>query len=297
MPPIPGGDGGSIPTRRCLVKPRHHTIIKNPHDDNVNQYGYCQHSANKLKRPIVASRIGKLYNKDAVIEYLLDRGAGGNETADGIAMGINSLKDIYDVKVTDNPEFANFNVEASDSSTFFPFMCEITKAEMNGTQRFVFGTKCKTVISEKALMECNKNLLPKIKMVRKDGELHSLYNPEIEDQLEDPMTSKPFGRPILLYPVTPAEIARAQDFQLSSRKRKKSKKSKTDDCKKPKQNPAVSTINMPSVKKITNDVGGDLSKSKQIDAYRKLKLIGDTSNLKDNSATAKLFSYSRPYFK
>merc|ERR1712198_46845 len=67
-----GGDGGSIPTRRCLVKQKERKAVENPHAKRTSQNGYCQLSAQKLRKPIIASRQGKLYNREAVINHLLD---------------------------------------------------------------------------------------------------------------------------------------------------------------------------------------------------------------------------------
>ena len=67
-----GGDGGSIPTRRCLVKQKPKKYKQNPTDARKSQNNFCQLSAVGLKKPIIASRLGKLYNKDAVLNHLID---------------------------------------------------------------------------------------------------------------------------------------------------------------------------------------------------------------------------------
>ena len=156
-----GGDGGDIPRRSDLVKNPVKHRIKNPRNQNIGRYGHCQLSSEKLKRPVVASKLGRLYNKDVIIEYLLDRGGGKEE--DPRVEGINSLKDVFELKIYDNPEFGketDQNVNDS-SSTYFPFMCQTTMMEMNGTQKFVFGLESKTLVSEKALREANKEMFPK----------------------------------------------------------------------------------------------------------------------------------------
>ncbi|KAF7359466.1 Rtf2 domain-containing protein [Mycena sanguinolenta] len=85
--PVPyhnmGNDGGSIPDRRDLVrnKPKAAAV------DKANQTLSCA--------------LGKLYNKDAVIEFLLDRDAYGD--GENICGHIRSLKDVKTLTLTANP--------------------------------------------------------------------------------------------------------------------------------------------------------------------------------------------------
>ena len=90
-----GNDGGSIPDRRDLVrsKPKAEQV------DRANQtrakWFFCAlskvrhtlHSATDaddvmlqrpLEEPVASCPLGKLYNKDAVLEYLLDRNKYGD---------------------------------------------------------------------------------------------------------------------------------------------------------------------------------------------------------------------------
>ena len=93
-----GNDGGSIPDRRDLVK----TKAKAEQADKANQtrarWLYCALSKvclvnvhnstghfpiycalqRPLEEPVVSCALGKLYNKDALIEYMLDKTAYGD---------------------------------------------------------------------------------------------------------------------------------------------------------------------------------------------------------------------------
>lgn len=73
-----GNDGGSIPYRIDLVK----TKAKEEKTDEKalarQLWLLCALSHRPLGQPVVTDALGKLYNKDAVIEYLLDRSTYGD---------------------------------------------------------------------------------------------------------------------------------------------------------------------------------------------------------------------------
>ena len=66
-----GCDGGSIPHRSELVK----TKSKNPIVDTTlkltSLWFLCHLSKEPLASPIVSCGLGKLYNKEAILEYLV----------------------------------------------------------------------------------------------------------------------------------------------------------------------------------------------------------------------------------
>ncbi|KAG8131698.1 hypothetical protein E2320_009619, partial [Naja naja] len=68
-----GCDGGTIPKRHELVKGPRKMEKVDKNAELVAQWYYCTLSQEKLSRPIVACELGRLYNKDAVIEFLLDK--------------------------------------------------------------------------------------------------------------------------------------------------------------------------------------------------------------------------------
>ncbi|CAD6567590.1 MAG: hypothetical protein ASARMPREDX12_000544 [Alectoria sarmentosa] len=83
-----GNDGGSIPTRRELVKSSaaalSTTQVKEIQTEQQEHYwSTCALSHQELSHPIVSDALGTLYNKDAVLDYLLDVGKEGGEMEKG----------------------------------------------------------------------------------------------------------------------------------------------------------------------------------------------------------------------
>ena len=79
-----GNDGGSIPTRRELVKSSaaalSTTQVKEIQTEQQEHYwSTCALSHEPLRLPVVSDALGTLYNKDAVIDYLLNVGKEGGE--------------------------------------------------------------------------------------------------------------------------------------------------------------------------------------------------------------------------
>ncbi|KAJ2965233.1 hypothetical protein NUW54_g14187 [Trametes sanguinea] len=85
-----GNDGGSIPDRRDLVR----TKAKAEQADKANQlramWFFCALSKRPLQEPIVSCALGKLYNKDALLEFLINRQSFGD--GEEICGHIRSLK-------------------------------------------------------------------------------------------------------------------------------------------------------------------------------------------------------------
>ena len=71
-----GNDGGSIPTRGELVRTRSPPPRMDPVLQLVALWYYCALSAERLRAPVVACELGRLYNKDAVIKHLIERNMG-----------------------------------------------------------------------------------------------------------------------------------------------------------------------------------------------------------------------------
>jgi len=195
------------------------------------KYSCCQLSSKKLKDPIVVSRMGKLYNKEAVIEYLITK-PKNTKLED-----VKTTKDFWEVEAHSNPLFGagDSKVKASttartNDNSVFPFSCKFSSLVMNGHYKFVFGMGSKQLVSEQALRECNLSIFPAKFQQASTGltvdQLHPMYEPKNEDQLQCPITSLKFGRPILLYPQAKADLSRAEEFQPSPKKRKKEKKDK-----------------------------------------------------------------------
>ncbi|KAH9836652.1 Rtf2 RING-finger-domain-containing protein [Rhodofomes roseus] len=143
-----GNDGGSIPDRRDLVKNK----AKAEQPDKANQtrarWFFCALSKRPLEEPIASCPLGKLYNKDAVLEYLLDRNAYGD--GEEICGHIKSLKDLKELKLTRNTgksSVSDGTPNGVDGTARAPFMCPLNYKEMNGSQPFVCISTCGCVFS------------------------------------------------------------------------------------------------------------------------------------------------------
>ncbi|XP_030389572.1 replication termination factor 2 [Gopherus evgoodei] len=150
-----GCDGGTIPKRHELVKgPRKvEKIDKNA--ELVAQWYYCALSQEELRRPIVACELGRLYNKDAVIEFLLDKSS--DKSLVQAASYIRSIKNVTELNLADNPAWkgdkGNTKGDKYDDIQCARFICPVVGLEMNGRHRFVFLRNCGCVFSERALKE------------------------------------------------------------------------------------------------------------------------------------------------
>ncbi|KAK8864586.1 hypothetical protein IAR55_001836 [Kwoniella newhampshirensis] len=144
-----GADGGSIPDRRDLVK----TKGKAEQTDKALQrelFILCALSKKPLTRPVVLDPIGKLYNKDAVLEYFLDKTSYGD--GEQICGHLKSMKELLTLNVTSNPDYVpptSLTVTSGPSRT--PFVCPLSLREMSGSVPFIALRNCGCVFSEAAI--------------------------------------------------------------------------------------------------------------------------------------------------
>lgn len=153
-----GGDGGSIPGRQDLVKTKQKPEQAERHMERVAKWLHCAISQQKLRQPIVSCELGRLYNKESVLEFLLDKGSSE------IAQHIRSLKDIKELRLTDNPAYKQSSDDKGDGysdNQASCFICPVTGLEMSGRYRFCFLWNCGCVISEKAIKEVKSDVCHK----------------------------------------------------------------------------------------------------------------------------------------
>ncbi|KAJ3483564.1 hypothetical protein NLI96_g6236 [Meripilus lineatus] len=147
-----GNDGGSIPDRRDLVRSK----PKAEQADKANQtrarWFFCALSKKPLQEPVVSCALGKLYNKDALLEYLLDRAAYGD--GEEICGHIRSLKDVKTLKLTHNPVKSSSSGDGQRDVA--RFVCPLNLKEMNGSQPFVYIWTCGCVFSQAGLRVVSK---------------------------------------------------------------------------------------------------------------------------------------------
>ncbi|XP_075384589.1 replication termination factor 2 [Tenrec ecaudatus] len=149
-----GCDGGTIPKRHELVKGPKKVEKVDKDAELVAQWNYCALSQEILRRPIVACELGRLYNKDAVIEFLLDK---SSEKPLKAASHIRSIKNVTELKLSDNPAWegdkGSTKGDKHDDLQRARFICPVVGLEMNGRHRFCFLRSCGCVFSERALKE------------------------------------------------------------------------------------------------------------------------------------------------
>ncbi|KAF4802466.1 hypothetical protein TURU_025215 [Turdus rufiventris] len=132
----------------------------------VARWFYCALSQEKLRRPIVACELGRLYNKDAIIEYLLDKSP--DKTPMESASHVKSIKNVTELQLVDNPAWCgdkeSIKGDKYDDLQCARFICPVVGLEMNGRHRFCFLRNCGCVFSERALKEIKAEVCHKIGM-------------------------------------------------------------------------------------------------------------------------------------
>ncbi|KFY16107.1 hypothetical protein V492_01555 [Pseudogymnoascus sp. VKM F-4246] len=162
-----GNDGGSIPTRRELVKnaardPNTSEMKATQLESQTHAWTYCPLSQRLLSTPIVSDCAGTLYNKDAIIEHLLPSDESSPETKsdhEEILKGrVKSLRDVVEVK---------FQTEKDEVAKAEKRLCPITSKELGPTTKSVYLVPCGHAFAEVATrevagvacMQCNEPYL------------------------------------------------------------------------------------------------------------------------------------------
>ncbi|CAF2517584.1 unnamed protein product [Rotaria sp. Silwood2] len=180
-----GCDGGTIPKRDELVRQKKKAEVKDKNAANMAKWRHCTLKHDTLKRPIVVDSHGLLYNKDAILEYLLDR----MQFEHGPSY-IKKMKDIKELQLTENSAFkSNHNDLGNEYLDVYssPFICPLTGLEMNGKYKFCAIWTCGCVLSDRALRSVNNHTANEKLSCPKCGQEYSsnddviILNPENED--------------------------------------------------------------------------------------------------------------------
>ncbi|KAG9287904.1 hypothetical protein G9A89_017499 [Geosiphon pyriformis] len=153
-----GNDGGSIPKRIELVKEKKKEVRPDQNALKIATWFFCALSKRALREPIVVCPLGRLYNKDAIIEFLLNKSAYGD--GDIICSHISGIKDVKTLNLTINPAFkesSNSTITHFDPGMVSRFICPITMKEMSGKLKFIYLDTCGCVFSEQGLKEVPSN--------------------------------------------------------------------------------------------------------------------------------------------
>jgi hypothetical protein len=144
-----GNDGGSIPTRRELVKEaaKALTTTQVKEVQNEQQEYHWSHdpiSRKPLSLPVVSDSAGTLYNKDSVIEYLLaGEGDAKKIEAERVLQGrVSSLKDVVEVKFEVGKEEGDGIVGHAGSGRTEKWVCPITGKELGPGAKAVYLVPC-----------------------------------------------------------------------------------------------------------------------------------------------------------
>ncbi|KAL8861473.1 MAG: hypothetical protein Q9178_001997 [Gyalolechia marmorata] len=173
-----GNDGGSIPTRRELVKEAakdpNNTQVKETQTEKLQYYwSRCAQSQKLLSPPIVSDSTGNLYNKDAVLENLLsttkdgqDGNVAGNELTSGT---IKSLRDVVEVRFS----IEEHEEQSNSKSSELRMVCPVTGKRLGPGVKAVYLVPCGHAFAETAVrempgehcLECNdpyspENIIP-----------------------------------------------------------------------------------------------------------------------------------------
>ena len=129
-----GNDGGSIQNRSELVKKKEIDRTKKDVDD-LEDYYICAISRQDLEKPIVSCQLGRLYNRNALIQYMIDRKEGKTNLTD-VAAHVKSLKQVSEISI-ENPR---------------TYVCPLTNKRF-GRGVFIY-LNCGCVYSKQVIQKC-----------------------------------------------------------------------------------------------------------------------------------------------
>lgn len=152
-----GCDGGTIPKRDELVRTKKKKVECSKEIKNAAKWNHCHLSQLPLQKPIVGDLLGNLYNKEKIIEYLLDKTKYENGPEH-----VKGLKDLKELDLTPNPSFDSNLQENGDKINTInktQWICSISGLEMNGSFKFYYLFSCGCVFSERAHKSISSSIL------------------------------------------------------------------------------------------------------------------------------------------
>ncbi|PYH93501.1 DUF602-domain-containing protein [Aspergillus ellipticus CBS 707.79] len=150
-----GNDGGSIPTRRELVREAARTpstaqVKEAQRELQEHFWTTCPLSHKQLLRPIVSDCAGNLYNKDAILKFLLSgddtEGISSKADCEEILGGrVKGLRDVVELKFEVDTETKHEQREA--------WICPVTAKQFGSNVKAVYLVPCGHVFSEEAIRQ------------------------------------------------------------------------------------------------------------------------------------------------
>jgi len=251
-----GCDGGTIPTRDELVTLKKKPEKKDSDGDRIYKWQHCaltQHPLTLTGR-VVACEMGRLYNKEAVIELLL---AEDRQNAPAWSHHLKQLKDVVELDLSPNPAYTDVSrrTDAVGDGMYVdrlvsPWICPVTGLEMNGRFKFSFNFKTGKVIAERAVKILKNDPEEKIKYPEEDL---VILNPE-EHEI-DQMNAMMIARR--------ARVKAAKKAAKAAKKAAAGSSSSKDELEFKAPNPVASEASDgPVAKKMKKDDGKEKKDSK-----------------------------------
>ncbi|KAJ9302247.1 hypothetical protein DTO271G3_1113 [Paecilomyces variotii] len=160
-----GNDGGSIPTRRELVKeaarnPTTTQVKEAQREQQEHAWTNCPLSHKPLTRPIVSDSVGNLYNKDAIIKFLLpgDEAEGISSKADceEILCGrVKSLRDVVELHFEVDSERGGPTGDSKGRHE--GWICPVTAKQLGPNVKSVYLVPCGHVFSDEAIRQLKED--------------------------------------------------------------------------------------------------------------------------------------------
>ena len=154
-----GNDGGSIPTRRELVKEaarnKTTTELKETQAEQQEYFWTTDPITNEpLEPPIVADCNGKLYKKESVLKLLTaDESINKEEAEKATAGAVKTLKDVVEVKFTADTGASENGEKAMNGTKANKWICPITNKPLGPGSKAVYIVPCGHAFSGAAIKE------------------------------------------------------------------------------------------------------------------------------------------------
>ncbi|XP_053395259.1 replication termination factor 2-like [Mercenaria mercenaria] len=241
-----GCDGGTIPRRDELVRTKQKPEQKDKTADLAAKWKHCAITQDQLREPVMACELGRLYNKESALEFLIDRTKF--ECAPSFEH-LRGLKDLKQLNLTENRNYSNSKSEKGDAyidTQDAKYICPVVGLEMNGMHKFSYLWSCGCVLSERALKEVKGDTCHKCGKVFTENDIIPLNGSD--DELD-------------------ALHTRMEERRLQQKLDKKAKKSKKQKCETATSSSAADAESGPSSSKkakldatdskLTNGFNGD----------------------------------------
>ena len=143
--------------KEATLKPNTTQIKETQQEQQEYHWTTCPLSHQPLKPPIVSDSLGKLYNKDAILDFLLPPGDGtpGMSKSDNqevLEGRVRSLRDVVEVRFQTEEE-RMVDSSGKVSSRGFKWVCPITNKALGPGVKAVYLVPCGHAFSTSAVRE------------------------------------------------------------------------------------------------------------------------------------------------